>query len=702
MIRIVSLLVCLHSFLAAGEGMFPITMAARIALAEKGLKMNPADIFRTDSVSLAHAIVRLPGCTGSFVSEEGLILTNYHCSFNAIQKATTVEHDFIQNGFLAKTRTDESPIQSGYALILDQVNDISADILANTTIDMPSMERFRTIEQNRNARVEKAKGEFPGKKIEISEMMVGQSYYLFVYTRLRDIRLVYAPPQSIGQFGGETDNWIWPRHTGDFAFMRAYVAPDGSPADYSTDNVPYKPKRHLPLALDGAQEGDFVMLLGYPGRTVRHRSASFVEFEMRRIEAVGSLYEWEIARLEEAGALDRAIAILVAPRIENLANSAKRYRGQIKTLTTEDFVDRKRAQEKELMTFITRDKDRALRYSDVLSTLDSVYSVMSRTVERDALVDRLFGSVNMLRAALEVQKAATALTDSTDKSRAIDNVVKTVHDILSATPADADRDICREILRRMSRLPEDQRIVQVSGLFDAGDDKSLDRFVTGLYNSTKLADDNYLRATLKKSDKIASDKDPMLKLARTFEALRFSIQGHRKQWDAELSRLYPLLTEVRRQFLKTDFIPDANFTMRLTYGHIRGYAPADAVVYRPQTMLSGIIAKTGAKPFDTPGKLIELYKAKAFGKYRLKNFDDVPVCMLYDSDTTGGNSGSPVLDAYGRLVGLNFDRAFEATVNDFAWSDAYSRSIGVDVRYILWVMEYFSGATDLLKEVKVI
>ncbi len=699
--RLLSLLLCLSSLLTAGEGMFPITMAAKIALEEKGLKMNAADIFRTDSVSLAHAIVRIPGCTGSFVSEEGLILTNYHCAFDAIQEATTVDNDFIQNGFLAGTRSAESPVKKGHALILENVVDVSADILNGTTTDMPSLERQRKIEQNRAARLEKARLEFPGQKIEISEMMVGQSYFLFVYTQLRDVRLVYAPPQAIGQFGGEVDNWVWPRHTGDFAFFRAYVAPDGSPADYSPDNVPYKPKRHLPLAVEGVNEGDFVMLLGYPGRTFRHRSASFVEFEMKRMAAVGSLYAWEIARLQDAGALDRAIAIQVAARIEYLANVEKKYRGQIKTLTTESFVDRKRAQEKELTEFITKDPNRTARYAHVLPTMDSIYTVMARSVERDALVDFLFSSVGRVRIAMQLYDGATLVSHASDRDSVIEAVMKRIQAIEDKTNLAADRDVCREILLRMSTLPEDQRIKEVDGLFDAGDAKSLDRFVDGLYKSSKLGDENYLRTAFQKPDKIATDKDAMMKFVRIFQPLRLSIQGNRKQWDAELNRLYPLLAEVRQQFLKKDFIPDANFTMRITYGKVRGYAPADAVVYRPQTTLSGLIAKTGDKPFDTPSKMIELYRSKSFGRYRLKNVDDVPVGMLYDSDTTGGNSGSPVIDAYGRLVGLNFDRAFEATVNDFAWSDAYSRSIGVDVRYILWVMEFFSGAHHLIKEMKI-
>lgn len=687
--------------LTAGEGMFPITMAAKIALEEKGLKMNAADIFRTDSVSLAHAIVRIPGCTGSFVSEEGLILTNYHCAFDAIQEATTVDNDFIQHGFLAKTRSEESPVKKGHALILENVVDVSAEILNGTTTDMPSLERLRKIEQNRAARLEKATSEFPGQKIEISEMMVGQSYFMFVYKQLRDIRMVYAPPQSIGQFGGEVDNWVWPRHTGDFAFFRAYVAPDGSPADYSPDNVPYKPKRHLPIAVEGVNEGDFVMLLGYPGRTFRHRSASFIEFEMKRMAAVGSLYEWEIARLEEAGALDRAIAIQVSPRIEQLANVAKKYRGQIKTLTVESFVDRKRTQEKELIDFIRQDPNRTAKAAHVLPAMDSIYSVMTRTVERDALVDFLFASVARVRIAMQLHDATASVSGAANRDSVIEAVMKRIRDIESKSYLPADRDVCREILRRMSALPEGQRIKDVDGLFDAGDAKSLDRFVEGLYKSSKLGDENYLRTALQKPEKIATDKDPMRKFVRIFQPLRLSIQGNRKQWDAELNRLYPLLAEARQQFLKKDFIPDANFTMRITYGKIRGYAPADAVVYRPQTTLSGLVAKTGDKPFDTPGKIIELHRTKSFGRYRLKTVDDVPVGLLYDSDTTGGNSGSPVLDAYGRLVGLNFDRAFEATVNDFAWSDAYSRSIGVDVRYILWVMEFFSGAHHLIKEMKV-
>ncbi len=679
----------------SGEGMFPISMATRIGLTEKGLKMNPLDLFRTDSVSLAHAVVRLGGCTGSFISDEGLILTNYHCAFDGIQQASSVQNDYIRTGFLARTRSEETQIRGERALILEDVRDVSSDVLQHTSVDMPSLERLQKIAENRAALLKKATAEFPGKKVEVSEMMVGQSYYLFVYLELRDVRLVYAPPRSIGQFGGEMDNWVWPRHTGDFSMMRAYVAPDGMPADFSPQNVPYHPKRILSIEPAGVQEDDFILVMGYPGRTHRHRPASFIEFELKRMEVVGTLWEFEIALMEEAGKVDRAVAIKLLPQIEGFANNTKRWRGQRKTLHAENFIQRKRQQESELMKFIGADAERSRRYGNVLRSMDSVYAEMSRTAERDFLLDRLFSDVRMLRIANRIVLAGA--------SEKIDTagIFQNIRDIMSGYEDAVDRKICREILRRLSELPQGQAMAEMESLFERGNTKALDRFVEGLYKSGNMSRESYLRSLLEKPSKIASDRDPFLKLVRTFQSLRLSIQDKRKKWDAELSRLYPLLTEVRQQFLKTDFLPDANSTMRLSYGRIRGYAPADAVVYRPITTLSGLIAKTGEEPFDTPAKLIELHRARTFGRYRLAGTEDVPVAILYDSDTTGGNSGSPVVNAYGKLIGLNFDRAFEATINDFAWSDSYSRSIGVDVRYILWVMEYFSGAQHLLKEMKV-
>ncbi len=691
--------------LFAGEGMFPVTTVGKLNLAAKGLKLSPEQVFSMDSVSLAHTVVRLNGCTGSFVSDQGLILTNYHCAFSAVQAATSVQNDYMKNGFLAKSLGEEFPVRGQTALILEIVRDVSTEALKLTTTDMDPQARQKTIQTNTKTILENAKKEMPGKQIEISEMLTGISYYLFVFQSLRDVRLVYAPPRSIGKFGGEDDNWAWPRHTGDFAFLRAYVSPDGNSAEYNTANIPYHPKKHLAINYQGVQENDFIMILGYPGRTFRHRSASFLAYEQKRMPMITDIFDFEIDLLNKIGAKDRGRAIKLSDRIENWSNVTKNYKGKLKGFRALDIIDKKHDEEERLAEFISADTSRRLRYGNILKDIESIYDARSLDLAREIPFDRMYTSVILNRIATVILDAAAQMRDKpTEQSAIAAKVYEAIEADLKKYDAEADQAVCRELFSRMMRLPREKSITGLDKLINPGQlPASLDKVVSKLFSKSKLSDSLFVKALLNKpADKILTDNDIFLELARTLLTTRDQVRATRSKADAELNRLYALLTEVRREFLKKDFVPDANFTMRVTYGTIKGYAPADAIYYKPQTTFSGVVEKTKSGEFwETPPKLIALWKGGLLGRYRLPNTNDVPVAMLYDPDTTGGNSGSPVVNAYGQLIGLNFDRTFEATINDFAWDERYSRSIGVDVRYILWVMQYFSEAKNLLSEMKI-
>ncbi|MDD3558243.1 MAG: S46 family peptidase, partial [Melioribacteraceae bacterium] len=359
---------------APEEGMYPLSEIENIDLVEAGLKIDPKEIYNPEGVSLIDALVKINGCTGSFVSGDGLVITNHHCAFGAIRQASTPEENYLENGFLAETREKEIPA-SGYVVrITESYEDVSEQILNAASGAADLAERAKLIENKIKEIEAEASDETNSIEARVSEMFIGKTYILFKYRLIRDVRLVYAPPRSIGEFGGELDNWIWPRHTGDFTFMRAYVAPDGSAADYSEENVPYSPKRFLKVNPNGVREGDFVFILGYPGRTYRHRTSNFLEYQQYyQLPFISDLYEWMINKLEDISSEDPAIALKYASRIKGLANTKKNYQGKLKGLRRIELIDKKKEEEKMLQLFIDSDSDLKNRYGTLLQEINEAY-----------------------------------------------------------------------------------------------------------------------------------------------------------------------------------------------------------------------------------------------------------------------------------------------------------------------------------------
>lgn len=692
---------------APDEGMWPISDIHKLSLKDKGLLIDPAAIYNPNGVSLIDAIVMVGGCTGSFVSTEGLILTNHHCAYGAVTAASTAEKDYLQNGFLAARRGEEIPAKGLTVRLIESYRDVSAEVLAAVTEQMDYSARAQAIDRKIKEIVQTAEQAQPGRRAEVAEMFIGKTYVLFLYTNLKDVRLVYVPPRSIGEFGGDEDNWVWPRHTGDFSFMRAYVAPDGSPAEYSPNNVPYHPKTVLRVAPEGVNENDFVFLLGYPGRTYRHQTAAYLAFEEKiRMPYVADLYEWQIKTMEEQGRTDRRVALKHASRIKSLANTMKNYRGKLKGLQRLGLVEQKRAQEQALQAFIAAEAERQQKYGTLLAEITQVYDEMTATAERDLLLQHLT-NVSLFRFAFAVYEASQELQKpdlerlsaymERNFSASKQNLQQAVTNYHEAT----DKIFLQEMLLRAARLPATQRLAALADIVATGDpQKSIAKFIQQAYAKSKLNDERFLMACLEKSpQELQKLKDPFLALAQSLYPAYQEMRQQTQRRNGALEKLHGQLIEVKKEFSQSDFIPDANRTLRFTFGRIRGYSPADAVYYKPITTLSGVIAKTtGQEPFDTPEKLIELYRAKDYGRFAHPQLQEVPVALLYNLDTTGGNSGSPLLNARGELVGVNFDRAFEATINDYAWSEDYSRSIAVDIRYVLWVTQKFAGADHLLRE----
>ncbi len=676
------------------EGMYPISEIARLNLGQKGLQLTALELFNPNETCLIDGICRVNGCTGSFVSPEGLIITNHHCAYRAIQSASSTENDYLKNGFQAKTRATEIPAAGYTVRVTESFSDVSEQVLSVVNAEMSFVERSKAISRKRKLIEKRAEEENPGIRAEVAEMFTGKTYVLFLYTYIKDVRLVFAPPSSIGNFGGDVDNWEWPRHTGDFSFMRAYVAPDGSTADYSTDNVPYQPKRFIQVAPQGANEGDYVMLLGYPGRTARHKTSSFLSFEQDiRLPYVVDLYGQQIATMQKAGEEDRAVALKLLSRIKSLANTEKRSRGQLKGLTRKKIVAKRTAEEQKLQAFIDADPERRAKYGQLLDNIDTVYRTVSENAVAEANFQNLRSTSQLLRMAFTIYDAAheRQKPDLERESAYMDrNYAQTVAR-LKMIQKDLDLGVDRALLAQLiERMKTDEMEIG-----------ALDGIVLeDLYEQTQLQDPNFLQTCLNQNkEQLKKNTDPFLKLIVELYPRYLELRESSKARDGQLGLYYGELITLKQQFLETNFVPDANGTLRLTFGTVRGYSPEDAVYKSPATTLSGVVAKTtGIAPFITPEKVLEMSGRREFGPYMHPKLKDIPIAILYDTDTTGGNSGSPILNGKGELVGVNFDRAFEATINDFAWNTEYSRSIGVDIRYVLWITDKVYGANHLIKE----
>jgi hypothetical protein len=680
----------------ADEGMYPLTRLQGLDLRSKGLELTPDDIYNPGGVDLADAIVNLRGCTGSFVSSAGLILTNYHCAFRAVQAVSSTSRDYLASGFAARSRAEEIPLDGQTARIKEFARDVSTDVLAAVTDTTPPAERTRRISRRIREIVAAAESTHPGMSADVSEMFPGRSYVLFLYTTLKDIRLVFAPPRSVGEFGGEEDNWVWPRHTGDFTFYRAYAAPDGSPAAYAAENIPYTPRRHLTVQAAGVDEGDAVFILGYPGRTMRHQPAEYAALEEEvRMPFIADLYDRQIAVMEEMGRNDPAVALQHAPRMKSLANTLKNYRGKLQGMRRLKLLDARRAEERSLQEFVQADSARAARMGNLLTDIGTVYAGMRLTALRDMVLDQLPRASILLDAGITLKEASEELEkpDSARASRFTDkNIARTRQDLIARMkdyhPA-TDRRLLRDILERALALPAGQAIPGLAERSNGG----MERFLDRLYNDTALADTAAIaRALSSPREARRAGDDPFVELGGDILPSIRALRSERQTREGMLTRLLPLYIEAREAFLGRDFLPDANSTMRFTHGYIRGYQPADATTLTPITTVTGLREKTtGRDPWITPQALLDAHPAGRSSTFAHPRLRDVPVAVLYNLDTVGGNSGSPLLNARGELVGVNFDRAFEATVNDFAWSEAYSRSIAVDIRYVLWVTSVLGG-----------
>lgn len=690
--------------------MFPLSELKNLDLQKAGLKLTPQELYNPQGVSMIDAIVRVGGCTGSFISDEGLIVTNHHCAFGFVQAISSTKQDYIKYGFLAKDKAGEVPAKGLVCKITASYEDVSARVLQGTQ-ELDPVARLKAIAANIRQTIDAENKANPGLQCEISEMFTGKTYVLFRYKLLKDVRLVYVPASSIGEYGGEKDNWVWPRHSGDFAFLRAYVAPDGSAAEYSDKNVPYKPVKFLKVNPKGVNENDFIFILGYPGRTYRHQPAGFYAYhEKYLLSYISNLFDWQINQMEELGSDNYELKIRYAAKIKSLANTAKNFKGKLQGFRRANLLDKKKEEEQKLQQFIEADASLKKQYGAVLPRINTLYEELMAVAPRNMWLDQVY-NVSPLMAASAVlanyQDQYNQIRSGAEKKAYLakegSKIKSAVARFTNQLDVNLDKTVLKKMLADASLFDKQNRLKAVQDLTKGKTTLAdIDMLAEKLYASSKLKDTALMRKLGDEPEKMMQLKDPLISFVRELNVEMAVYDAEDQKRDGELSMLMSKLVDVKQLWQNRSFVPDANATLRFTYGYVKGYQPNDGEYHKPFTTLGGVIEKADTNEYQLLDVIRELYAARAFGDYYSPVLGDLPVDILYNLDTTGGNSGSPVMNDKGELVAINFDRAFTATINDYAWNETYSRSVGVDIRYVLWVLQKVAKADHIINEMSMV
>ena len=709
-ISVITALTLMTGSALADEGMWMLPLLQKMngkQMKELGCQLTPKEIYNINN-SLKDAIVQFGGgCTGEIISGEGLLVTNHHCGYGSIQKLSSVEHDYLKDGYWAMNRGEELPCEGLTVTFLKYMEDVTADLAKarkKAEKEFTGQEKAdeliaKAVTEKTEALIEKAEKENPNCRVLVENFYNQNVQYLIVYKIYKDIRFVGAPPSSIGKFGADTDNWMWPRHTGDFSMFRVYADRNGEPAEYSADNVPLQTKDHLKISVAGIDEGDYTMIMGYPGRTTRFQTSPELKNQIATNDIrIAARTVRQSVMLEDMLA-DPKIKIQYASKYSGSTNGWKKWQGMKLAFDKLDIIGRAEQEEADFMAWVNADKKglRQKKYSNALKDLETAAATGFEENCIYTYVNESLAKIELINAAAQAAAYyANAMKEGLDKEAAWKAACAGMNDFYKDYSESTDRKVSKAMIRFYRDNVESKWYPEIENFADM----DIDSYVEGIFDASVFTSPEKLAAA--DPENIANDPATVLlgtirsSLAKVIPAV---IAGSQAAADARKTYTAGLLEWKDGE----PSYPDANFTMRLTYGTVKGYSPKDAVTYRHYTTLDGVMEKEDPDnwEFVVPEKLKTLWKNKDFGQYAMEN-GKMPVAFLSNNDITGGNSGSPVLNAKGELIGLAFDGNWESMSSDVMFEPALQRCINVDIRYVLFIVEKFGGAKWLVDEMDIV
>jgi len=707
-----AILFCLRPEVKADEGMWIPMLVERLNytdMQKMGLNLTPEEIYSINHSSLKDAIVIFGGgCTGEIISSEGLLITNHHCGYGSIQSVSTVENNLLTNGFWAMSKDEEIPIEGLSVKFLIKIEVATEKVLDSVTANMTEEQRSEKIQQNIEKITETAKKD-NDYQIAVRSFFNGNEYYTFAYETYKDIRFVGAPPEAIGKFGSDTDNWMWPRHTGDFSMFRVYGAPDGSPSEYAKENVPITPKHYLPVSTAGVKKGDFAMILGYPGGTDRYLTSHGVKLAVDQSNmTIVDIRAKKLDIMKEFMNADKAVRLQYASKYARISNYWKYFIGQTKGLKRLKVYDKKAEIENKFTDWVNADKIRKDKYGEALPDIAKAYEIigdynLSNWYFREAI----YRGPEILGFSRKFSKLQKTLGEKEKNEEKIAGMISSIKETTDKYFKNYFTPIDKKLLAEMFKMyhenvPLDQQPAFLLELANKYKDDFY-KYTDKVFKKSIFASKENVYEFLENPKAKKIEKDPVTKAVKAFFATY-------RMLSKKSSESQDLLERGNRLFIaglmemqpEKTFYPDANFTMRLTYGTVQDYYPADAVHFNYFTTLDGVMEKEDPSTFEflVPEKLKEIYKNKDYGKYGENG--EMKVCFLTDHDITGGNSGSPVINGNGELIGLAFDGNWEAMSGDIAFEPELQRTINVDIRYVLLIIDKLAGAQNLIDEMTIV